>query len=63
MERSGTGLSILGVGVGKELGMGGDGGMNQNRLTTAFNRLNIYNRDDDGSDVSRGLHHPPLKFG
>ena len=29
--------------------------MNQNRLTTAINRRHIYNRDDDGSVVSRGL--------
>jgi hypothetical protein len=58
MERGGAGLPVVAVGAGVD----GNGRMNQNRLTTAFNRLHIYNRDDDGSDVSRGLHHPPLEI-
>jgi hypothetical protein len=57
-QRGGAGQSIPAVGVGVD----GDERMNQNRLTTAFNRLNIWDGDDDGSDVSRVLHHPPLEI-
>jgi hypothetical protein len=53
-----VGLSVVATGVG----VNEDGRMKQNRLTTAFNRLHIYNGDDDGSDVSRDLHHPPLEI-
>jgi hypothetical protein len=58
MERSGIGLSVDAAG----LGVDEDGRINHNPLTSAFNRLHIRNRDDDGSDVSRGLHHPSLEI-
>jgi hypothetical protein len=46
------------------LGVDVDGmlNQNQNRLTTVFIRLHIYNRDDDACDVSRVAHHPPLEI-